>query len=123
VALKNICVIPRRWTTDDYAGHTCTDGSHSHVSHAQLQEKERDGRVVWLHRARSRREASVVYILESHPGAATSSPACGPINTGLSNRVGEVLALAVYDHQAWAAVMLSSINCRRERPSRGVGES
>jgi hypothetical protein len=118
MSLKNICAIPKHWTLEDYAAHTCADGSHSHLTRAQLHEKEKQGLVVFLRAAKNRRETSIVYILESHPGPATScyTPG-GPLNTGLSNRVGEVLASAVYQRKPWGQVMLAHINLRRESPS------
>jgi hypothetical protein len=118
MSLKNICAIPKHWTLEEYSRHTCADGSHSHLTRAQLHEKEKKGLVVYLRASKNRRETSIVYILDSHPGPSTASYSPGaPLNTGLSNRVGEVLAVAVYQRQPWGQVMLAHINGRRESPS------
>ena len=114
MALKNICTIPRHWTLADYRRHTCSDGSHQHISRAQLHQIENEGRIVWLLVPKDRRDQAVVYVLETHPGPSTRSwLPCAPINTGLSNRVGEVLAIAVYRNKPWARVMLAHMNPRR----------
>jgi hypothetical protein len=39
-----------------------------------------------------------------------------PMNTGLSSRVGEYLAVSVYRRQIWAGVMLAEITGHRSRP-------
>jgi hypothetical protein len=118
MSLKNICSIPRTWNLADYSAHNCRDGSHAHFSRRQIYEAEQKGLVVWLRVAASRRETSVVWILPEHDGPSTKkSSATGPVNTGLSNRVGEQLATAVYLAQPWARVMLDHINMRRAESS------
>lgn len=115
MALKNICRIPPTWTLEEYSLHNCQDGSHDHLSRAEIREYVQEGRVVWLREAKTRRESSVVWILPSQANPTTKNPcAAGPMNAGLSFRVGETLAIAVYRHQSWAEVMLSHIQMRRE---------
>ncbi len=116
MSLKNICSIARSWTLEDYRLHTCSDGSHAHLTRAQVQEKDKQGLVVWLMRGETRRESSVVWVLSNaHPGPSTKSfCATEPINAGLSNRVGEQLAIGVYTRQDWALTMLAQVNLRRE---------
>jgi hypothetical protein len=128
MSLKNICSIPRHWTLADYSCHTCRDGSHAHLSRAALLPYERRNLVVWLKRAETRRDSSVVWILPYvREREAMEDPvhlpmaALSAVNVGLSFRVGSYLALAVYHHQNWAEAMLLQINMRRE--DRSIGET
>lgn len=116
VANKNICSIPRTWTLEDYRQHTCDDGSHHHLSRAQLNPSIAKGLVVWLIESQTRRESSVVYVLpEAHPGPATKSYCCpDPLNRGLSYAVGAELAQAIYARKEYARVMLADIRMTRE---------
>jgi hypothetical protein len=118
LALKNICSIPRTWTLEDYRKHTCIDGSHGHVSRAELKPSIAKGLVVWLIEGQTRRESSVIYVLpDAHPGPATKRPCSPPINTGLSYAVGAELANAFYNREPYAAVMLANIRTKRESPA------
>jgi hypothetical protein len=98
-------VIPRRWTLDDYAQHSCSDHSHAHLSRAELADSLKHG-LVELVRYEDRRQhhkaiVRVVRILSVR---------------GLSCRVGEALALMLASDNArgTALTMLSQIRMRRE---------
>jgi hypothetical protein len=118
MSLKNICSIPTSWTLADYSRHTCHDGSHQHLSRRKIYDADKKGLVLWLREAANRRESSVVYLIEeSDPVPKKTARSTSPLNTGLSNRVGESLAVSVYHGQKWAQVMLAHINMRREESS------
>jgi hypothetical protein len=119
---SRVCRIPIDWTMLDYARHSCFDGSHIHLSHAQVAEHEKRDLVIWLYCGISRHAKSVVQIEElaerdvSFAGPPSiSHPAGRPINIGLSFRVGPYLARRVRERERWALVMLSHINMRPER--------
>jgi hypothetical protein len=115
---KTICSIPRDWTLEDYRAHTCSDGSHHHITRAELKPSEDKGLVIWMHEAQNRRDRSVVYVLPDRPGPQTKSYGSNePINSGLSNAVGEELAMDVYKKEPYAEVMLAHIRMRRESPA------
>ena len=89
-------------------------GSHQHLSFTQLREREAKGLIVYLVEGKNKKERSVVFVLPDHQVPATKTPRCPPMNTGLSYRVGEILALAIYAKQSWALAMHSQIRMRRE---------
>ncbi len=116
MSIKTVCSIPLDWTLSEYERHTCQDGSHQHLSFTQLREREAKGLIVYLVEGKTKRERSVVFVLPDHEAPATKTPRCPPMNTGLSYRVGEILALAIYAKQGWALAMHSQIRMRREEP-------
>lgn len=118
MAKKNICSVPADWTMQTYSLHSCHDGSHSHLSWAELHIHEEKNVVNWLRRSESRREPSVVQVFivpEVIKANVTSRQVpTGPMNSGLSYRVGPYLARKVRVGEMWALVMLSHIKNRRE---------
>jgi hypothetical protein len=116
MAKKNICSIPLDWTIQDYSRHTCTDGSHHHLSHSQVHFHEKNDLVIWLRKSETRRENSVVQvqILPALSRAPVTGSLCAPrsMNTGLSFRVGEELARSLGLKHEWAQVMYSHITMR-----------
>lgn len=122
MASKSICSIPLDWTIADYDRHTCSDGSHFHISHSEATEHEKKSLVVWLRRSAARKEKSVVQIQalavrdDSWAGRPSPSHASGErMNVGLSFRVGAHLAKRVRQKEPWAVAMLSQINTRLAR--------
>lgn len=122
MAVKSICSIPLDWTMETYREHTCFDGSHYHISPAQLAEHKKNDLVDVLVTAQNRREKTIVKIEilpvrnDRWAGRASRSHASGSaMNGGLSYRVGPYLAKRVRQKQSWAVVMLSHINMRPER--------
>jgi hypothetical protein len=118
MALKTVCVVPYEWTLETYRTHHCSDGSHIHISYAELHENKARHAVKILHEARSRRERTVVQIFlvpAGHKASVTSS-VCAPrsLNYGLSNKVGELLAEAIRNREEWALVMYAQMKNRRE---------
>jgi hypothetical protein len=109
MSLKNICRIPRSWTLADYRRHTCRDGSHIHTSLAQLAPLEKNGLVIWLKHPETRNDSGVCWIVEHVKEVDRFEYLGSGINTGLSSRVGEYLAVEIYRKQVWASVMLSDI--------------
>lgn len=116
MAIKTICSIPLDWTLSEYERHTCDDGSHQHLSFSQAREHETKGLLVWLVQGKTKRERSVAFILPDREAPVTKTPRCPPMNTGLSYRVGEILALAIYAKESWALAMHSQIRMRRPEP-------
>ena len=122
MALKTICSVPIEWTMADYQRHTCTDSSHSHISHSQLRAHQARDIVHVLRQSNSKREKMVVRI-QILPVADNrwagrprkSRAASSSLNHGLSYRVGPYLAMRIRQREKWAIVMLSHINNRPER--------
>ena len=113
MSLKSICVIPLDWTLADYRSHSCCDGSHHHLSWAELLPARAENRVTFLVEAKTRKEKTVVWILPARE-ASTKSPTATALNIGLSFRVGEELAKQIRRQQSWAVCMYSQIRRRRE---------
>jgi hypothetical protein len=114
MAKKTICSIPLEWDLAEYSLHTCHDGSHQHLSLSQVyaHEQTNEIEIVWLRRSESRREKSVVHIqvAKRHSNGPTSPPR--NLNSGLSFRAGEYLAMRVRQRKPWAQIMLSQITMR-----------
>jgi hypothetical protein len=120
VSLKNICRIPRTWNLEEYRRHTCTDRSHLHFSRSQIAPYEAKGLVIWLLHPIAKNDAGVCVIVD-HVAEIDSLEWLGsPMNTGLSARVGEYLAVSVYRKQTWANVMLSEITGSRSRSMESI---
>jgi len=124
MAVKTICSIPLDWTMETYRQHTCTDGSHTHLSHAELSDHRQRNIVAVLVEARNRREKTIVKIQllperdDRWAGRQLRSRASGSaMNSGLSHRVGPYLAKRVRQRQPWAIVMLAHIRNRSVRES------
>jgi len=118
MAKKNICSVPADWTLATYSRHSCHDGSHFHLSYAEVHRHEEKNVVNWLRRSDSRRQPSVVQVFivpeVIRPNVTSRQCATGSMNSGLSYRVGPYLARKVRVGEMWALVMLSHINNRRE---------
>lgn len=113
MSLKNICQIPRSWSLEDYRRHNCRDGSHVHLSRSQVLPYEKKGLVVWLKHPASNQNSGICVIVE-HVHELDSLEWLGSaMNTGLSSRVGEYLAVEIYRKRIWANVMLSEITGSR----------
>jgi hypothetical protein len=130
MASKTICSVPPGWTLDDHARHTCFDGSHSHLSFAEINKREKTDVVCWLRRAASRAEKSVVqiHLLERRDDSwagrqlSTYSMPGEPMNKGLSFRLGPYLAKHVRQNHSWAVVMFSQINRPRAQRESAILE-
>jgi hypothetical protein len=123
MATKNICLIPLDWSLEDYDSHSCLDGSHVHLSHAEVTRHEKRNIVHWLREGKSRRERSVVQIQElperdtRWAGRASSQIVAGhAMNGGLSFQLGEYLAAQWRLRESWAQVMVSQIKHRPLEP-------
>jgi len=117
MAKKNICSVPADWTLETYSRHSCHDGSHHHLSYAEVHRHEEINVVNWLRRSDLKRAPSVVQVFlvpEVIKPNVTRQCATGSMNSGLSYRVGPYLARKVRVGEQWALVMLSHINNRRE---------
>ncbi|MGO9641498.1 MAG: hypothetical protein ACLP1Y_09375 [Candidatus Acidiferrales bacterium] len=108
VSAKIACVIPRRWTLEDYAQHTCSDHSHAHLSRVELADNLRNG-LVELVRAEDGRLPQKIIVRQVRTLTAR----------GLSCTVGEglVVMLRRENERAVALVMLAHIRMRREAPA------
>jgi len=114
VSAKAACVIPTRWTLEDYAQHTCSDRSHGHLSKTELADNRKHGLIEVLreehieivrHPVRRRiHHRAVVRIVRTLAAR------------GLSCSVGSRLVIALGDptDRGWALVMLAQIRKRRE---------
>jgi hypothetical protein len=116
MAIKNICSVPESWTLDEYSRHSCQDGSHHHLSFADLKRLEERNVIVWLRRGESRRVTSVVQVFivpETRKPNVTRRPcAPGQVNFGMSNKYGEFHAKKIRQRELWALVMLAMIKRR-----------
>lgn len=106
MALKNVCLVPQGWTLNDYRRHTCSDGSHSHLSASQLRKYESQGvaRVIARESAENLRTVAV--------RAAVYRVNVAPAIRDRSCRLGEPLTVALAQKLAWAIVMLADIRHR-----------
>lgn len=105
VSAKAACVIPTRWTLEDYSRHTCSDRSHAHLSRVELADNLNHGLVEMVREGDRRgRIKTVVRIVRTLAAR------------GLSCSVGDVLVLALSDRcqRGWALTMLAQIRMRRE---------
>jgi hypothetical protein len=105
VSAKAACIIPRRWTLEDYARHTCGDRSHGHLSRVELADNLKHGLVeIVRHEDRRLRHKTVVRIVRTLAAR------------GLSCSVGSFLVMALSDRceRGWALAMLAQIRMRRE---------
>ena len=91
MARQPICLVPVFWTTREVHRHSCSDGSHIHISHAE----------------RRRLIAADVVEYVVYPRVLRMKRTV-PLR-GLSARTGEYLAEKLYDGYAWARVMLSAM--------------
>jgi len=107
VSIKRYCLVPARWTLEDYSRHTCDDHSHSHLSKSQVYELEVLSLIEWLRRPEHRKEKGILKQIKTIS------------HRGLSCRVGGELvsALCDYSRRGIAEVMLANINQRREEQS------
>jgi hypothetical protein len=92
------CVVPKHWTLEDLARHTCHDGSHFHRSWSEIYEYMLDGVTVEHVVERRRRERGVIKLHN-----------LGTRFNDLSCKVGEPLIVSVELRRAWALVMLDEI--------------
>lgn len=113
MALKNVCLVPRDWTMDDYRAHTCDDGSHSHLSASQLRKHESQDLVRVIVRAGATSPRTIVVRKPAYRDGMRITVV--PSLRDRSCRVGEPLAVALKDKLLWAAVMLADIK-RRDVP-------
>jgi len=110
LSVKRYCLVPARWTLEEYARHTCDDRSHSHLSKSQVYELEALKLIEWLRRPEDRKQKGVLKQLRTIS------------HRGLSCRVGGELASALRDdsRRGIAQVMLANINMRRESSMVGA---
>lgn len=105
MSAKAACLIPARWTLEDYARHTCGDRSHVHISRTELGDSLKHGLVEIVRpedrRQRRRMIVRAVRILNVR---------------GLSCVVGAGLVIALGDpsDRGWALAMLAQVRKRRE---------
>src|SRR5579864_350892 len=123
---SRVCSVPLDWTIEDYLSHSCGDGSHVHISHAQVAIHKEKDIVRYLRETTSRKMKDVVQIQllavrdDRWAGRASITAATGgPMNPGLSFRVGEYLAKHVRKRESWAIVMYAHI---KNRPVREFAE-
>ena len=91
MARQPICLVPVHWTPREVHRHSCSDGSHAHISHAERRRLIAAGVADYVVYPRVLRMKRTV-----------------PLR-GLSARTGEYLATQLYDGYAWARVMLSAM--------------
>lgn len=106
MAHKPVCLVPHGWTLDDYKRHTCTDGSHSHLSLSQLRKYETRGiaRVISRENPDNPRTVAVrVAAYRVNVAPAVRDRSC---------RFGEPLTVALAEKLEWAIVMLADIKHR-----------
>lgn len=106
MALKNVCLVPHGWTLNDYKRHTCTDGSHSHLSVSQLRKLEGQNLARVIARASADNEHTVAARVPAYRINAV------PALRDRSCRLGEPLTVALVEKLEWAFVMLADIKHR-----------
>ncbi len=84
-----ICLVPVHWTQREVHAHSCSDGSHIHITYAEKRQLIAQGVVDYLVYPRVLRLTRVM-----------------PLR-GLSAKTGEYLAMQLYDGAAWARTMLA----------------
>ena len=102
---KTVCLIPARWTLQEYQQHNCEDRSHRHVTRTQASADVRDGVAEWVQEPKRGARPIVRLIRVVALGA------------GLSARYGGYFRFALAAREDWAVTMLASIRMRRESPS------
>jgi hypothetical protein len=98
---SQICAISHLERLEDYERGSCRD--HIHLSRAEVRQLERKSLIVW------RLPAKCVTVLPIRTGPDQYASLCTAQNTGISNQVGEELAMAIYRRQGWAEVMFALI--------------
>jgi hypothetical protein len=106
VSKKTVCEIPSRWSSADYAQHSCTDRSHRHITRSQASEDVSSGMAEWIRAPRDRRGRMVVRVVVRNISFR-----------GLSSSTGFYLRIAIAAKEDWAITMLRTIQMRREEPS------
>ncbi|HVN08110.1 MAG TPA: hypothetical protein VMS37_13800 [Verrucomicrobiae bacterium] len=91
MARQPICLVPVHWTPREVHRHSCSDGSHTHISHAERRRLIAAGVADYVVYPRVLRMKHTV-----------------PLR-GLSARTGAYLAVQIYEGCAWARTMLSAI--------------
>jgi len=91
MARQPICLVPVHWTPREVHAHSCSDGSHGHISHAERRQLMAAGLVDYVVYPRVLRMKRTV-----------------PLR-GLSTRTGEYLAVQLYEGHAWARVLLAAM--------------
>jgi hypothetical protein len=88
---KPVCLVPVHWTPREVHAHSCSDGSHIHISHAERRQLIAAGVVDYVIYPRVLRMKRTV-----------------PLR-GLSAKTGEYLAVQLYAGRAWARTMLAAM--------------
>lgn len=83
------------------------------MSRSQVLPLEKNGLVVWLKHPATQHDSGVCIIVEHVQELDSLDWLGSPMNTGLSCRVGEYLAVEIYRKRPWANVMLSEITGSR----------
>jgi hypothetical protein len=91
MAQQPICLVPVHWTPREVHAHSCSDGSHIHISHAERRQLIAAGLADYVVYPRVLRMKRTV-----------------PLR-GLSAKVGEYLAVQLYAGRAWARTMLAAM--------------
>jgi hypothetical protein len=89
MAQRPICLVPVHWTPREVHRHSCSDGSHAHITHAERRQLLAAGVADYVVYPRVLRMKHVV-----------------PLR-GLSSKAGEYLAMQLYAGRAWARTMLA----------------
>jgi len=91
MARQPICLVPVHWTPREVHRHSCSDGSHIHITHAERRQLMAQDLVEYVLYPRVLRLKRTV-----------------PLR-GLSARTGEYLAGQIYAGCAWARTMLANM--------------
>lgn len=91
MARQPICLVPVHWTPREVRAHSCTDGSHIHISNAERRQLIAAGVADYVVYPRVLRMKRTV-----------------PLR-GLSAKTGEYLAVQLYAGRAWARTMLAAM--------------
>lgn len=107
------------WDLAEYGRRRCDDSTHKHLSPAQVNRYESQGRVRWLRRPDREGKGGVMKL--------TAPPLGRVINRAnvrdASCRVGALVVVAAAKGELWARVMIANIHGRTRESERRAEDS
>lgn len=116
VSKKIICSVPSLWDLAEYSRRRCDDSSHKHLSRAQANRFETQGRVRWLRRPNHEGQGGVLKLLAPPLGRLINQVTI----RDASCRVGALVVTAAANGELWARVMMAHIAMRTRDSERRV---
>jgi len=111
LVLKKVCLIPHAWSLvsgvkplDIYRLHSCSDGSHSHISESRLKQYEARRQARTIRQATADTDRIIAIRIPDYRRTVASLRL-----HGRSSKLGEYVTLALVSKQLWARVMVADI--------------